>query len=295
MGRKWHTKMTDLAKLPIALQPHHDGSALYVPNQKPKLLEKVKVRIRVHEAIGNVKEVRVRFSESGEAFPTPPAKVLRRDGGWTWYEATIVMHNPKMHYRFLIVLKSGETVWYNTQGLSALIPADILDFRINTFSSAPDWGKNAVMYQIFPDRFARSVQADKHKAPDWAVPQKWADPVMLDGHDRSQQFYGGDLWGVIEHLDHLKKLGVNLVYLTPMFPGRSNHRYDASSFDQIDPLLGGNKAFAALVEAAHKRGMRVIGDLTTNHSGIGHEWFKAAYKNPAAPESDFYYLSLIHI
>ncbi|MEY4078407.1 MAG: hypothetical protein RIS80_176, partial [Actinomycetota bacterium] len=88
-------------------------------------------------------------------------------------------------------------------------------------------------------------------------------------------------------------LGVNLVYLTPMFPGRSNHRYDASSFDQIDPLLGGNKAFAALVEAAHKRGMRVIGDLTTNHSGIGHEWFKSAFKNPSAPESEFYYFSVL--
>jgi alpha-glucosidase len=283
--------MVNLAALPMGLAPHHDGSSLYVPNQAPKLLDKVKVRVRVHQALGKVKEVRVRFSESGEAFPTPPAKVIGRDGLWSWYESTIVMHNPKMNYRFMIVLETGETVWYNTQGLSLRNPADILDFRINTFSSAPKWGKDAVMYQIFPDRFARSSKADKHKAPDWAVPQKWADPVMVEGRNRSQQFYGGDLWGVIEKLDHLKKLGINLVYLTPMFPARSNHRYDASSFDQIDPLVGGNKAFEELIKAAHKKGMRVIGDLTTNHSGDAHEWFKASFGNPKAAESEFYYFS----
>jgi hypothetical protein len=81
--------------LPLALQPHHDGSALYVPNQSPVLLDKIKVRIRIHDAIGKVKEVRVRFSESGEAFPAPPAKVIKREGGWSWYESTIVVHNPR--------------------------------------------------------------------------------------------------------------------------------------------------------------------------------------------------------
>ena len=98
----------------MGLAPHHDGSSLYVPNQAPKLLDKVKVRVRVHQTLGKVKEVRVRFSESGEAFPTPPAKVIRRDGQWSWYESTIVMHNPKMNYRFMIVLETGETIWYNT-------------------------------------------------------------------------------------------------------------------------------------------------------------------------------------
>ncbi|MEN9730795.1 MAG: hypothetical protein RL488_105 [Actinomycetota bacterium] len=283
--------MAKALDLPLALQPHHDGSALYVPNQSPVLGDKVKIRIRIHESIGAVKTVRVRYSESGEAFPSAPGKVIRKDSGWSWFENTITMHNPKMNYRFLIELENGEFWWYNTDGLHKQIPADVRDFRINTFSSAPSWGKNSIMYQIFPDRFARSKVADKHKTPSWAIPQKWADPVMIDGRGRSQQFYGGDLWGVIEHLDHLKSIGVNLVYLTPMFPGTSNHRYDASSFHQIDPLLGGNKAFEELIKQAHKRGMRVIGDLTSNHSGDQHEWFKASFKKPGAPESDFYYFS----
>ncbi|MFM1785812.1 MAG: hypothetical protein RLZZ108_836, partial [Actinomycetota bacterium] len=283
--------MAKSLELPLALQPHHDGSALYVPNQSPVLGDKVKIRVRIHDAIGKVAEVRVRYSESGEAFPTPPAKIVKRDGKWSWYEATITMHNPRMNYRFYIKLSNGEVIWYNTQGLFRLNQPDTLDWKLNTFSSAPNWGRKTIMYQIFPDRFARSAKADKHKTPSWAIKANWGDEVIGQGPGTSEQFFGGDLWGVIEHLDHLQSLGVNMLYLTPIFPGRSNHRYDASSFDEVDPLLGGDEAFAELIKAAHKRGMKVIGDLTSNHSGVGHEWFKAAYKKPNAPESDFYYFS----
>ena len=277
--------------LPLALYPHHDGSALYVPNQKPKLLEKVRLRIRIHKALGKVKSVRVRFSESGEAFPTPPGKLLSSADGWSWYEAVIVMHNPHMNYRWFIELADGSSYWLNARGLSVLEQPDVEDFRINTFSSAPDWGKSAVMYQIFPDRFARSSHADKHKTPDWAIPKSWGEKVTASGPGTSEQFFGGDIYGIIDHLDHLKDLGVTLIYLTPVFPARSNHRYDASSFDEVDPLLGGDKALIKLVEAAHKKGFKVIGDLTSNHSGNAHEWFRAAYKKPGAKESEYYYFS----
>lgn len=280
-----------MTQIPLALQPHHDGSALYVPNQKPKLLEKVKLRIRIHTSIGKVANVRVRFTDSGEPFPTAPARVLRKVGAWVWYEATLVMHNPEMHYRFMIELEGGKTLWLNGLGLSHLSQPDIHDFRINTFSSAPAWGAGTVMYQIFPDRFARSAEADKHALPEWAIAKTWDQEVTGMGPGTSEQFFGGDLWGVIEHLDHLKKLGVTMLYLTPIFPARSNHRYDASSFSEVDPLLGGEKALVALIDAAHKQGFKIIGDLTSNHSGAAHEWFKAAYKKPGAPESDFYYFT----
>jgi alpha-glucosidase len=82
---------------------------------------------------------------------------------------------------------------------------------------------------------------------------------------RGRQFYGGDLDGAAERLDHLVDLGVTALYHTPVFPAESNHRYDASRFDAVDPLLGGDDAYLRLVEAAHARGIRVIGDLTTNH------------------------------
>ncbi len=86
--------------------------------------------------------------------------------------------------------------------------------------------------------------------------------------------------GVTAHLDHIASLGANLLYLTPLFPAPSNHRYNASTFEHIDPLLGGDVAYQALIEEVHRRGMRIIGDLTTNHTGSDHEWFRAATSDP---------------
>ncbi len=150
-------------------------------------------------------------------------------------------------------------------------------------------------YQIFPDRFARgsagpSQQPDR-ATPDWAIEADWDTPVLADGRRAVYQLYRGDLQGVTEHLDHLEALGVNLVYLTPVFPARSSHRYDANTFDHVDPILGGDAALATLVGEAHARGMRVVGDLTTNHSGSHHEWFAAARADHAAPEASFYYFN----
>ena len=146
---------------------------------------------------------------------------------------------------------------------------------------------DAVVYQIFPDRFARS---GTKPLPEWAVAAGSDDEVIHVGRDTSRQFFGGDLHGIAAHLDHIQGLGADTVYLTPIFPARSNHRYDASSFAMIDPVLGGNKALARLAGAVHGRGMRLIGDLTSNHSGSSHEWFRAAVSDPAAPERGYYYL-----
>ncbi|MFM7014175.1 MAG: glycoside hydrolase family 13 protein [Actinomycetota bacterium] len=275
----------------LALQPHHDGSAFYVPNQRPNLNDAVSVRVRIHHSIGQVTKVSARQSENGEAFFSKRAKPTPSGDGWSWWEMTINMVNPQVRYRFLIETAEGENFWLNTQGVTQIEPPDALDFRINIHSDAPIWAPNSVMYQIFPDRFARSSAADNRQSPDWAIPKKWSDPVSSSGPDVGREFFGGDLDGITEHLDHLESLGVTVLYLTPIFPARSNHRYDASSFDVVDPLLGGDEALVRLVQAAHARGMKVMGDLTSNHSGSAHEWFQAAFNNPSAIESDFYYFS----
>ena len=278
--------MTDLA-----LQPHHDGSALYVANQKPKLGERVTLRLRIHSSFGPLKQVMVRQSDSGEGFLTPKFKVFAKRHGWSWYEGQIVMYNPEIHYRFYIELRNGESFWLNGTGLHELDQPDRDDFKINTYNRVPKWASGAVLYQVFPDRFARSADADKRTAPDWAIAKNWSDPVIGKGPGTAEQFFGGDLKGIEEHLDHLKKLGATILYMTPFFPGGSNHRYDAANFDSVDPLLGGNKALQSLVAKAHSMGLKVMGDLTANHSGDRHEWFVASYKNPKALESEFYYFS----
>ena len=126
---------------------------------------------------------------------------------------------------------------------------------------------------------------------DWAIECDWDTPIAADWKRAVRQLYRGDLVGVRQRLDHLERLGVNLIYLTPVFPARSCHRYDASTFDAVDPVLGGDAALSALVDAAHRRGIRVIGDLTTNHSGNHHRWFEAALADAAAPEAGYYYFT----
>jgi alpha-glucosidase len=107
--------------------------------------------------------------------------------------------------------------------------------------------------------------------------------------DGGRQLYGGDLDGIVERLDHLAELGVNALYLTPFFPGASNHRYNAASFEEVDPLLGGDKALARLSQEVHARGWRLLGDLTTNHCGDTHPWFRRALEDAGSPEREFFY------
>lgn len=272
----------------MTLRPHHDGSELYVSNSAPQLGDTVQVRVRIPRSYPPLAAVRTRSNPDHEPAWTDAARDATIDG-WDWWEADITIANPRHGYRFMLQHADGTVVWLNQSGLHTIETLDAEDFALVTSPPPPAWMHDAVMYQIFPDRFARSEQADTHTAPDWAMPASWDTPVDPVMPARSQQFYGGDLDGITAHLDHLQRLGVNLVYLTPVFPAASNHRYDATSFDRIDPLLGGDEAYVRLIEAVHARGMRIMGDLTSNHSGDTHEWFRAAYGNPGAPESDFYY------
>jgi alpha-glucosidase len=268
-------------------QPHHDGSALYVSNLTPELGDTVTVRVRVpHEA--DVTAVHVRITPDAEP-QFVDAVVDRVCENETWWRAEIICHNPVTGYRFILEGRTIAYQWLNGTGLHQRDVPDAADFRLVTFAAPPAWAADAVVYQVFPDRFARSAGHEDRLVPDWAVPAGWGDPLDLSQDSVARQLYGGDLDGVVEHLDHLQALGVNVLYLTPFFPSRSNHRYDASSFEHVDPVLGGDEALLRLTRAAHSRGMRVMGDFTTNHTGDTHEWFQKALADPECDERGFYF------
>ena len=268
-------------------QPHHDGSALYVSNPYPALGESVTVRVRV-PCDADVTAVHVRTTPDAEPVFTDAA-VERTTGTETWWAAQVVCHNPVTNYRF--ILEGGPTAyqWLNGTGVHQRDVPDAADFRLTAFGAPPAWAGEAVVYQVFPDRFARSAGQDSRDVPEWAVPAGWDETPRLEPGVISRQLFGGDLDGITERLDHIAELGANVVYLTPFFPARSNHRYDASSFDQVDPVLGGDEALGRLVDAAHERGMRVLGDFTTNHTGDAHEWFVTAQQDPDAEERGYYF------
>ena len=160
------------------------------------------------------------------------------------------------------------------------------DFVLTPGPGGPAWHLESVVYQIYPDRFARSGAV--RTPPGWAVPRGW-DEVPSKGRESGRDWFGGDLPGIEQHLDHIERVGANAIYTTPFFPAGSTHRYDATSFEHVDPLLGGDEALASLAAACAARGIRLIGDLTTNHVGQGHEWFLAAEADDHAPERGFFY------
>lgn len=270
------------------LQPHHDGSPLYVSNDAPDLGDAVTVRLRVPHGYGPLSRVLVRSNPDHE----PLWVVASPDGaadGWDWWSACIVVANPRHGYRWHLVHDDGHVEILSQAGLSDVDTLDAVDFALVAGNPPPTWTNDVVMYQIFPDRFSRSAAADERALPDWAIPAAWGDDLDPVPPGRGQQLFGGDLDGIVDRLDHIEALGVSMIYHTPIFPAESNHRYDASTFDAVDPVLGGDEAYLRLIEAAHARGIRIMGDLTSNHSGSAHEWFRAAHRHPGAPESDFYY------
>jgi neopullulanase len=135
----------------------------------------------------------------------------------------------------------------------------------------PEWVKDAVFYQIFPDRFARS-----DSVPKPSNLESWDSPPTVYG------FKGGDLLGVAEHLDYVEDLGINAIYFTPIFQSAANHRYHTHDYYQVDPILGGNKAFRTLLDEAHRRGIRIVLDGVFNHASRGFFQFNHILENGAA-------------
>ena len=131
----------------------------------------------------------------------------------------------------------------------------------------PDWVQDAIFYQIFPDRFARS-----NRMPDLDF-EPWEAPPTYHG------FKGGDLYGVAEKLDYLQDLGITAVYFNPVFASASNHRYHTYDYYNVDPLLGGNEALRFLLDEAHNRDIRVVLDGVFNHASRGFWQFHHVLEN----------------
>ena len=265
-------------------QPHHDGSELYVSNIAPELGEKVTLKIRVPSNYVFEKAM-LRIYHDGEP-RIFEMKESKRDSTETWYQVNVEILNLQSHYRFAFIGK-GKYEWLNAKGLFDHDVHSNNDFQLVAFADNPEWIKSSVFYQIFPDRFARSGKVNI--VPEWAHPRDWDLLPQGRGKYTGQELYGGDLYGVSEHLDHITDLGVNGIYFTPLFPARSNHRYDASSFEVIDPILGGDAAFQALIKTAKKKGIRILGDLTSNHCGAGHTWLAKAKKDKKSKERSYFY------
>lgn len=180
----------------------------------------------------------------------------------------------------------------------------------------PDWVKNGIIYQIFPDRFRNGNPANDPDFKEWyyegkrSLPAsgsinpdfqeyyhlvKWDDVAALTQAPHTPDrrdwmaFYGGDIEGVRQKLDYLQALGVTIVYFNPLFEAKSTHKYDAADYRKIDPHFGTNEEFKTFVKEAKARGIRIILDIVFNHSGNAHWAFKdAVEKGSASPYWNWY-------
>ena len=163
------------------------------------------------------------------------------------------------------------------------------------------------MYQIFPDRFARSDSLSltqeklEKKRPDYIFHESWGDkpihePDRRTGEVMNNDFFGGNLAGIVEKLPYLKDLGISVIYLNPIFEAYSNHRYDTGNYHKIDATLGTNDDFDVLCAEAEKAGMRVILDGVFNHTGSDSLYFNkdgyydevGAYQSKKSKYYDWY-------
>jgi alpha-glucosidase len=255
----------------LLAEPHHDGSDQYVVERPDEPGGTATVRLRVPRGTA-VDQVGLRYVHDGEA-RVLAATIDAETETETWWRASLPALANGTRYRWLLTGGDFGFAWLNGFGIAPYEVADADDFVFSLDRGGPDWHLGSVVYEIYPDRFA-STGLDV-EPPGWAIPRKWGEPPTGRGWKSGREWFGGDLPGIEAHLDHVESLGANVIYMTPVFPAGSTHRYDATSFDRVDPLLGGDEALASLLRAAHARGLRVIGDLTTNHTGVGHDWFVA--------------------
>lgn len=145
----------------------------------------------------------------------------------------------------------------------------------------PDWVKDTVWYQIFPDRFENG---DPSINPSFVEP--WGSRPTGDN------FTGGDLQGIINRLDYLQDLGVNGLYLCPVFEARTNHRYDTVDYYKIEPMLGNEVVFKKLVDEVHSRGMKIMLDAVFNHMGSeAPMWLDVVEKNQTSVYKDWFHIN----
>ncbi|MFZ4907727.1 glycoside hydrolase family 13 protein [Enterococcus thailandicus] len=195
-----------------------------------------------------------------------------------YWELEVHSDTRRIQYGFHVIGKDETECFYGDQGVfpyqNRFLAEPNMYFRMPYFQEidrfkVPEWVKETVWYQIFPERFANG---DTNNDPENTLP--WGSKAP----DRDD-FFGGDLQGVVDHLDYLVDLGINGIYFCPVFKATSNHKYDTIDYLEIDPHFGDKKLFKTLIEQAHQRGIRVMLDAVFNHMGDDSPQWQDVIKN----------------
>lgn len=243
------------------------------------------VHIKIRTKKGDADHIRLIWGDPYEyndgrwaANEHPMRKIAATDMHDYWF-AEVVPPFRRLQYAFVVTdhhedifFGSSGVCPYNEKTLETIHYYFKLPFvhETDTFQ-APEWAKSTVWYQIFPERFANGRE---DLSPENVLPWGSKDPDVND-------FFGGDLQGIVDKLDYVEDLGVNGIYLTPIFSAPSNHKYDTLDYYSIDPHFGDPELFRTLVSQIHQRGMRIMLDAVFNHIGSASPQWQDVVKNGA--------------
>ncbi|MBA4493234.1 alpha-glycosidase [Paenactinomyces guangxiensis] len=263
---------------------HRTGGAFAYP------LSPHQLRVRLRAKKGDLAMCRVWYADrySGEDEPGTWADCEKTasDELFDYFEGRIDSQTGRIKYVFRLEDTIGEKAWFGETGFAAMKKdAGVFQYAYihpSEVFQTPDWANEAVVYQIFPERFHNG---DKSNDPERT------EPWTPDARPRADSFYGGDLQGVIERLPYLEQLGVTSIYFTPIFLSPSHHKYDTADYYQIDPQFGELSTFKQLVQEAHRRGIKVILDAVFNHAGDQFFAFQDVLKHGERSRyKDWFYL-----
>lgn len=243
------------------------------------------VHIKIRTKKGDADHIRLIWGDPYEynvgrwsANELPMRKIAATEMHDYWF-AEVVPPFRRLQYAFVVTdhhedifFGSSGVCPYNEKTLETIHYYFKLPFvhEADTFQ-APEWAKSTVWYQIFPERFANGRE---DLSPENVLPWGSKDPDVND-------FFGGDLQGIVDKLDYVEDLGVNGIYLTPIFSAPSNHKYDTLDYYSIDPHFGDPELFRTLVSQIHQRGMRIMLDAVFNHIGSAFPQWQDVVKNGA--------------
>ena len=265
-------------------------SSLYVRPLYPKRGREVCIRAKADPKL--VKWVRVTMIENDNLERYGMAKV-GNDGLYDIYELRISKCEDELRYWFEAELADGRDCYLSRRGTSEYLCPWEDAFVLKYDLDVPSWVPSSVCYQIFPDRFCRAdeklgAREGEYEFDGFKVREmNWEDKPLPYKEGHCLDFFNGDLGGIASKADYLRRLGVTAVYLNPIGCSRTTHRYDCTDFFHIDPKLGGDEGYARMIETLHAAGIRVITDISINHTGTDHPWFRSACEGGS--EVEYYY------
>lgn len=248
---------------------------------------RVKLRLGISEG-GIPNSVRVHYHFKDEKYFSNMSYIFEI-GGFCIYEAEIIMPDRvgNVWYYFEVVTGGGKVYYANNKkrlgglGDTYLQTPENL-YQITVYSSdykTPEWFKDSVVYQIFPDRFANGNQNGEFMGNrEDIIKRNWGDvpfykPEQFGGEYLANDFFGGNLKGIANNLNYLAELGIGAIYLNPVFKAYSNHKYDTGNYKEIDPMFGTEEDFIDLCDKADKFGIKIILDGVFNHTGSNSLYF----------------------